>query len=883
MFRLFELNRADAAGSSLRIPTGSSLGQEDGEKCKICDVAIPRGSNSVTAHLLSDTHKARAREMGVYCICGRNFLNPANFPYHKCVPPSTKRPGAAPHELSDCQICRISLRSQDALRKHKDSKQHLERTKELGYHCACVRFFTDLSTMERHKCFDTAIRNQTGSIDNETGTLPRPPLNCTGCKMGFLSEKEFFTYHTGGEGVHSPVWATPPGDACVRVNTCRLCEVNLYQGGSLKAHKKMKSHIDLFISKGLYCLPCKKSFNSEAAAQRHQLRLHDPNAATEFRCCDCQVGFSSKKRLEKHACPRAPLETCHACGPCNLQFSSKMELALHLSSESHKQLNSLGGGGCTGEPQDFQGVLDNPESRACDSKIGRKTVDTLLKRRDTGNTTTIEGAEEPASRTLGGCEICGVTGLSQDDLNQHKDSQRHLDRAKELGYNCACVRFLSDLSAMERHRCFDMGMSEQIGSIDSEIVTPPRPSLNCTGCEVGFFSEKEFFAYHAGHKGVHSPVWANPPGDACVRVNTCRLCGVNFYQKRSLKAHKKMKSHIDLSISKGRYCLLCKKSFNSEATAQRHQLRLHGPNAAMEFRCCDCPASFRKKKLLRRHACPEVPPESYYGCEPCNLQFSSQMELALHLSSESHKPLKSFGGGGCTGEPQDLQGMLDNPESRACDSMIGRKTVDTLLKRCDTGDTTTIEGAEEPASRTLGGCEICGVTGLSQDDLNQHKDSQRHLDRAKELGYNCACVRFFSDLSVMEWHKCFDTGMLEQIGSIDNETVTPPRPSLNCTGCEVGFFSEKEFFAYHAGHKGVHSPVWKKPPEGVSVPINTCEHCGVNFYQKGSWKLHKRMQSHIDLFLSKGLYCLSCKESFNSIAAVQSHWLCTAPLANEPH
>ena len=399
MSRPVELNCVDAPSSSLRIATNSSLGLENGDQCKICNVAIPRGSNSVTVHFLSKEHAARAREMGVYCTCGKNFLNPARFPYHQCVPPSTKRLGVAPRKSSSCQICGISIRSQDALRKHKDSKKHLDRTKELGYKCACVRFFLDLATMERHKCFDERIPNQTDSIGNGTGTS-HPPLSCTGCKVEFFSEKEFFAYHAGHKGVHSPVWTNLPKGVCAPISTCKHCGVDFYQGGSSKAHKKMQSHIDLLIPKGLYCIPCKAPFSNDAIARKHWRRVHDPNAVMEFRCCDCQQGFRTNKRLNKHACPCVPPAGYHACEPCNLRFPNKMMLLLHLNSKDHKPVKCLGGSGCARKFKDLPGMLQHLESGSCKSKMDRKAIDALLRKHDTGNIITIEGAGEVATPAI---------------------------------------------------------------------------------------------------------------------------------------------------------------------------------------------------------------------------------------------------------------------------------------------------------------------------------------------------------------------------------------------------------------------------------------------------------------------------------------------------
>ena len=367
---------------------------EDGHHCKICGVIVPYAPGSITAHFLSETHQAHARELGVYCSCGREFLNPANFPYHKCMSPSIKRPEiAAFHELNACEICRVVFRSQDYLKQHRDSQQHLDRAKELGYRCVCVRFFSDLGTMERHRCFDKAMINQAGSIGSGMVTLPRPRLNCTGCEMGFFSEAEFFAYHKGYKGVHSPVWVTPPEDACAHVNTCQLCDVNLYQRGSLRAHQKMQSHIDLLILKGLQCPQCKMSFTSGAAAQEHWSRAHDPNGPTEFRCCDCQARFRTSELLTKHACRCAPPEGYHACEPCNRKFPRKRELILHLNSKNHKPVKCLGGGGCAKKFKDLPGMLQHLESGHCKSKMNRKKIDALLKKHDTANTITIKGVQ----------------------------------------------------------------------------------------------------------------------------------------------------------------------------------------------------------------------------------------------------------------------------------------------------------------------------------------------------------------------------------------------------------------------------------------------------------------------------------------------------------
>ena len=162
-----------------------------------------------------------------------------------------------------------------------------------------------------------------------------------------------------------------------------------------------------------------------------------------------------------------------------------------------------------------------------------------------------------------------------------------------------------------------------------------------------------------------------------------------------------MQSSIDQLISKGLYCLQCKVSFTSDVATQRHWLCYHGPTASTEFRCCDCRASFRTSELLTKHACRCAPPAGYHVCKWCNRKFPSNMELVLHLSSKTLKPVKCLGGSKCDKKFKDLAGMLQHLESGSCKSKINRGKIDALLRKHDTANIVIIKGAGQPLIPTV--------------------------------------------------------------------------------------------------------------------------------------------------------------------------------------
>ena len=94
-----------------------------GHQCMICDIVFPYGPGRLARHLSSITHRAHVREIGIYCSCGKDFLNPAGFPYHQCTPPSDKPPGHASwvQRLSD-------LRSYHPLTGRPDTAQEFPAT-----------------------------------------------------------------------------------------------------------------------------------------------------------------------------------------------------------------------------------------------------------------------------------------------------------------------------------------------------------------------------------------------------------------------------------------------------------------------------------------------------------------------------------------------------------------------------------------------------------------------------------------------------------------------------------------------------------------------------------------------------------------------------------
>lgn len=315
------------------------------KRCKICDTPIPRGLKAMAEHCRSDTHQDRARELGVLCPCGKNLLDPVSFPWHRCIPHGN-------NSNSDAAA---------------------------------------------------AASGSVGSPEEAAISAPplpgRPQLNCTGCAASFRTESKFFAHHAsiGCEGVHSPVWTSPPDKKKHPRGACRPCGVVVYQRGSLKEHKKMQSHIDLFTSKGLYCASCKKSFKTDESTRTHWLHFHDPDRPTEFRCCDCLENFHTDRLLKRHKCPCAPPEGYYPCEPCDRRFASNWELNLHLTSNDHRPVKCLGGGGCTRKFKSLPGMIQHLESGACKSKIDRMAIDALLRKHDTANVITIKGAREPAT------------------------------------------------------------------------------------------------------------------------------------------------------------------------------------------------------------------------------------------------------------------------------------------------------------------------------------------------------------------------------------------------------------------------------------------------------------------------------------------------------
>lgn len=163
-------------------------------------------------------------------------------------------------------------------------------------------------------------------------------------------------------------------------------------------HKKTQEHIDRCIEEGLYCIPCKKGFESKNSTDNHYKRFHDPTRAFEFGCLECGESFSSNTTLKKHIRGHSPKLEVFSCEPCGKEYNKRMDLYEHLRSESHLRLKCFGGSACDRTFATPSAMIMHLESGACKSKIDRKGIDQLLQQHDTTNIITITGAPAVAQQ-----------------------------------------------------------------------------------------------------------------------------------------------------------------------------------------------------------------------------------------------------------------------------------------------------------------------------------------------------------------------------------------------------------------------------------------------------------------------------------------------------
>lgn len=372
--------------------------------CAACQCTLTAAF--VYAHCHMASHYQRCKAAGLDCaLCGKVFMDREELQRHNAMvhcPKSEKSKYPARNPGDACKLCNVEFFEPGDRERHWRTLTHREVCKQLGLFCSlCLRVFLNQEELLYHNALVHGPKSESPSRE-------RPARKCIGtckpCNVDFLefgeSERHWGTAaHIKTcklDGLFCPECQKTFSDqedlrrhkAAVhpkRTGACKMCKVYFFETGESKRHRRTAEHIEMCKQNDSFCSTCQKAFLGPKQLASHVLRTHDPNRATEFRCCECDTPFTSNTSLKKHIRTHAPKKQFH-CLPCGLDFTTKLELTRHLLSKTHKPVRCRGSADCKKSFRNVAGMLQHLESGACCSHLDRRAIDAIIRAHDTTNT-----------------------------------------------------------------------------------------------------------------------------------------------------------------------------------------------------------------------------------------------------------------------------------------------------------------------------------------------------------------------------------------------------------------------------------------------------------------------------------------------------------------
>ncbi|XP_013391726.1 zinc finger protein 84 [Lingula anatina] len=162
-----------------------------------------------------------------------------------------------------CSVCKMTLHSWSALRKHKQS--HSKDEKDAALSCnECQQVFANVRNLRMH-------------VENIHQKLKR--FKCESCDKQFYLQKDYKMHMKRHQGEKN--------------HTCSDCTKQFYTFQELKQHRLVHTG-----DKPYPCSFCREKFRDRSTRMRHQ-QLHQP-VKTMHTCVTCQRSFARKDNLAAH-------------------------------------------------------------------------------------------------------------------------------------------------------------------------------------------------------------------------------------------------------------------------------------------------------------------------------------------------------------------------------------------------------------------------------------------------------------------------------------------------------------------------------------------------------------------------------------------------------
>lgn len=255
------------------------------------------------------------------------------------------------------------------------------------------------------------------------------------------------------------------------------------------------------------------------------------------------------------------------------------------------------------------------------------------------------------------CEICNTTFKN---VGEHRKSKGHIEQSRIKGIYCVpCEKFFFSNGGLQSHlRTKSHRKSAELQPQSSEAEG------NTSSSQI-----------------PKAPSAEDIPAAKPLKIKRCKVCETTYIGKPAV--HKISLAHVENSKKKDLYCHQCETAYTKRSKLKNHNDKVHNDVGPTEFRCCDCNASFQSNNLMKQHDCADVY-STTFSCKLCNRKFRTKKDLAGHLRSPQHRPLKCMAIGTCRRNFKDLSSMLMHLESGACVSKVTRASIDALVKTYDT-------------------------------------------------------------------------------------------------------------------------------------------------------------------------------------------------------
>ncbi|GBP88385.1 Zinc finger protein 112 [Eumeta japonica] len=201
------------------------------------------------------------------------------------------------------------------------------------------------------------------------------------------------------------------------------------------------------------------------------------------------------------------------------------------------------------------------------------------------------------------CHICGDQFFTKYDLMTHQ-----LRHSTDMPFECvACNRKFNRLVLLKRHE---------------KAKHPDLPRYYCQDCPLNFLSLEEFQGHQLRHKQY------------AVRPHTCEMCKKKFHTNRALSRHKETVHGRNLPYA----CELCPQRYSTGPKLARH-VRTHTRGSEYPCKFCNKVffKSHHYTRHLRlkhkesgRQTRTTVNDSNNYRCDQCEEAFSTQDDLIYH-------------------------------------------------------------------------------------------------------------------------------------------------------------------------------------------------------------------------------------------------------------